>query len=71
MSAVEDKAPGGRRHWWLAPSFVIGAVIAVLVIAAALLCRSHFHVNHEHFANNIKHTFNEQAFNYNIHSITS
>lgn len=36
MSAVEDKAPGGKRRWWLAPSFVIGAVLAALVIAAAL-----------------------------------
>ncbi|WP_199090535.1 ABC transporter permease [Bosea sp. ASV33] len=37
MSAVEDKAPGGKRHWWLAPSFVIGVVLAMLVVAAALI----------------------------------
>jgi peptide/nickel transport system permease protein len=37
MSAVEDKAPGGKRHWWLAPSFVIGVVLATLVVAAALI----------------------------------
>ena len=37
MSAVEDKAPGGKRHWWLAPSFVIGVVLALLVVAAALI----------------------------------
>ena len=37
MSAVEDKAPGGKRHWWLAPSFVIGVVLATLVVAAALM----------------------------------
>ena len=37
MSAVQDKAPGGKRHWWLAPSFVIGVVLAALVIAAALV----------------------------------
>lgn len=36
MSAVSDKAPGGKRHWWLAPSFVIGVVLATLVVAAAL-----------------------------------
>ena len=37
MSAVQDKASGGKRHWWLAPSFVIGVVLAALVIAAALV----------------------------------
>jgi len=37
MSVVEDKAPGGKRHWWLAPSFVIGVVLAMLVVAAALI----------------------------------
>ncbi len=37
MSAVETKAPGGKRHWWLAPSFVIGVVLATLVVAAALI----------------------------------
>ncbi|WP_377841786.1 ABC transporter permease [Bosea sp. UC22_33] len=37
MSAVQDKAPGGKRHWWLAPSFVIGVVLATLVVAAALI----------------------------------
>lgn len=37
MSVVEDKAPGGKRHWWLAPSFVIGVVLALLVVAAALI----------------------------------
>lgn len=36
MSAVSDKAPGGKRHWWLAPSFVIGVVLTTLVVAAAL-----------------------------------
>lgn len=37
MSAVQDKASGGKRHWWLAPSFVIGVVLAALVVAAALI----------------------------------
>jgi peptide/nickel transport system permease protein len=37
MSAVQDKAPGGKRHWWLAPSFVIGVMLAMLVVAAALV----------------------------------
>jgi peptide/nickel transport system permease protein len=37
MSVVEDKAPGGKRHWWLAPSFVIGVVLALIVVAAALI----------------------------------
>ncbi len=37
MSAAADKAPGGRRHWWLAPSFVIGAGLSLLVVLAALV----------------------------------
>lgn len=37
MSALADKAPGGKRHWWLAPSFVIGAVLSFAVVAMALV----------------------------------
>lgn len=37
MSVVQDKAPWGKRQWWLAPSFVIGVGLATLVVAAALV----------------------------------
>ncbi|MGO4284328.1 ABC transporter permease [Bosea sp. TAB14] len=37
MSALADKAPGGRKRWWLAPSFLIGAALSLAVVALALV----------------------------------
>ena len=37
MSALADKAPGGKRRWWLSPSFVIGAMLSLTVVALALV----------------------------------